>query len=135
MKDEDTGNIAVASEIRRNGHVKLRRIQIGQIVEAERRLVAVYTLDFLIAIPGPQCPQDEVGPISRRKESEPVDAAVFADPVPHLHMIRVCVFGESGCLGLFGGEEALLLLSELKEPPRRFSVRLRHNTILQFSAL
>jgi hypothetical protein len=32
---------------------------------------------------------------------------------------------------LLGGEETLLLLSEFEEPPRRFTVRLRHNTILQ----
>jgi len=133
MKYEDAGNIAVAPETRRNGHVELCRIQIRQIVEAERRAVAVYTLDLLVPVPGPQCPKYEVGPISRRKQSEPVDTAVLADPVPYLHMIGVCVFGESGRLGLLGGEETLLLLSEFKEAPRRFTVRLSHNTILQLS--
>ena len=34
-------------------------------------------------------------------------------------------------LGLLGSEETLLLLGELEEPPRRFTVRLGHNTILQ----
>ena len=43
------------------------------------------------------------------------------------------VFGESGSLGLLRGEEALLLLGDLKEPPRCFAVRLGHNTILQLS--
>ena len=33
--------------------------------------------------------------------------------------------------GLFGREEALLLLGDLEEPPRRFSMRLGHDTILQ----
>jgi hypothetical protein len=46
-------------------------------------------------------------------------------------MIGVGVFGESGRLGLLGGEEALLLLGDLKKSPRRFTVRLGHNTILQ----
>ena len=133
MKYEDAGNIAVAPEIRRNGHVELRRIQIRQIVEAERRVVAVYTLDFLIPVPGPQRPKDEFGPISRRKQSEPVDTAVLADPVPDLDVIRMGVFGESGSLGLLRGEEALLLLGDLEEPPRCFAVRLGHNTILQLS--
>src|ERR1019366_1752930 len=87
MKYEDAGNIAVAPEICRNGHVELRRIQVRQIVEAERRVVAVCTLDFLVPVPGPQCPKDKVGPISRRKQSEPVDTPVLADPVPDLHMI------------------------------------------------
>jgi hypothetical protein len=43
----------------------------------------------------------------------------------------VCVFGEFRSLCLFGGEETLLVLGELKEPPRRFAVRLDHNTIPQ----
>jgi hypothetical protein len=43
------------------------------------------------------------------------------------------IFGESGRLGLLRSEEALLLLGEIEEPPRRFSVRLSHNTILQLS--
>jgi hypothetical protein len=89
MKYEDEGNIAVAPEIRRNGHVELRRIQIRQIVEAERCMVAGCTLDFLVPVPGPQCLKDEVGPISRRKQSEPADTAVLADPVPDMHMIGV----------------------------------------------
>jgi hypothetical protein len=77
-------------------------------------MVAVYALDFLVPVPGPQCPKDEVGPIRCRKQSEPVDAAVLADPVPDLHMIRVCVFGKASRLGLLGGEETLLLFSELE---------------------
>jgi len=61
-----------------------------------------------------------------------LDTAVLADPVSNLHMIGVCVFGESGRLGLLRGKETLLLLGELEEPPRRFTVRLGQNTILQF---
>jgi hypothetical protein len=34
------------------------------------------------------------------------------------------VFSESGGLGLLRGEKALLLLSDFKEPSRRFAVRL-----------
>ena len=130
---EDAGNLAVAPEIRRNCHVELRRIQIRQIVEAERRMVAVYALDFLIPVPGPQRPKDKFGPVCRWKQSEPVDTAVLADPVPDLHMVGMGVLGEPGSLGLLRGEEALLLLGDLEEPPRRFAVRLGHNTILQLS--
>jgi hypothetical protein len=43
------------------------------------------------------------------------------------------IFGKSGRLGLLRSEEALLLLGEIEEPPRRLSVRLGHNTILQLS--
>ena len=131
VQDENPGNLAVAAKTRRNGHVQLRRIQIRQIVEAERRVVTVYTLDLLVPIPRPQRPKDEVGPVRRRKQRDPVNAAVLADPIPDLHVIRVCVFGESCRLGLLRGEEALLLLGDLEEPPRRFAMRLGHNTILQ----
>jgi hypothetical protein len=132
VKYEDVGNIAVAPKIRGNGHMELRWIQIRQIVKAECRMAAVDTLDFLIPISRPQRPKDEVKPISRRKQSEPVDTPVLADPVPGVHIIEVCVFGESGRLGLLGGEKALLLLlGELEEPPRRFTVRLSDSTILQ----
>jgi hypothetical protein len=43
------------------------------------------------------------------------------------------ILGESSGFGLFGREEALLLLGDLEEPPRRFSMRLGHDTILQLS--
>jgi hypothetical protein len=46
-------------------------------------------------------------------------------------MIRVRVFGEASRLGLFGGEETLLLVGELEEPSGRFPVRLGDNTILR----
>ena len=58
---------------------------------------------------------------------------VLADLVPNLHVIGMSILSESGGFGLFGGEETLLLLGNLEEPPRRFSMRLGHNTILQLS--
>ncbi len=108
-------------------------IQERKVEKAERRLMAVHTLHLLVPVPGPQCPQDEIGPIHRRKQREPVDAAVLTNPVPDPHMLGMRVFSESGRLRLFGGEEALLLLGDLEEPPRGFPVRLGHNTILQLS--
>ena len=133
MQHHDARNIAVAPEVRRNCHVELRRVQVGQFVKAQRRLMTVDAFDFFVSVPGPQRPKHEIGSISCRKQREPVDAAVLTDPVPDLHMIRMRVLGESGRFGLLRGEEALLLLGELEEPPRRLSVRLGHNTILQLS--
>src|SRR5260370_28419811 len=102
--------------MRGHGHVELCWGEVGELVQGERRLVTVDAFNFLAPVPGPKCPKDEVGPVSLWKESEPVDAAVFADPVPDLHMIGVCILGESSGFGLLGGEEALLLLGELEEP-------------------
>jgi len=122
MQYEDTWNIAVASEVGRDRHVQLRRVHIRQIVKAERCLVTVDTLHFFIPVPGPERPKHEIGPISRRKERKPVNAAVLSNPVPDLHVVRVCVFCESCSFGLLRGEKALLLLCNLEEPPRCFPV-------------
>ena len=130
---EDAWYLAVTAEIHRHCHVELRWIQIRQIVEAERRMVAVHTLDFLIAVPGPQRPKDKFGPVCRWKQGESIDTAMLANPVPDLDVVRMGVFGESGCLGLLRREESLLLLGNLEKPSRRFAVRLGHNTILQLS--
>ena len=81
--------------------VELRRIQIRQIVEAERRMVAVYTLDLLIAVPGPQRPKDKFGPVCRWKQSESIDTAMLTDPVPDLNMVRMRVLGEPAALACF----------------------------------
>jgi hypothetical protein len=58
---------------------------------------------------------------------------VLADPVSNPDVVRMSVFSEPGGPGLLRGEKALLLLGDLKEPPRRFAVRLGHTTILQLS--
>jgi len=113
--------------------VELRGIQVRQIVEAERRMVAVYTFDFLIAVPGPQRPKDKFGPVRRWKQGKPVDATVLAYSVSNLDVVRMGVLGEPGSFSLLRGEEALLLLGNLKKPSRCFPVRLGHNIILQLS--
>jgi hypothetical protein len=109
------------------------RVQLRQIVKAESCLMAVHAFDFFVPVPRPERPKHEVGSIGGREQGEPVDAAVLADPVADLHMIRMGVLGKSSSLGLLRSEEPLLLLSDLKEPPRRFPMRLGHNTILQLS--
>src|ERR1039458_4047427 len=55
---------------------------------------------------------------------------MFSNPVAGLHMVRVGILGEPGSLGLLRSEVALLLLGQLEEPYRRFSVGLcdKHNT-------
>ena len=64
---ENTGNIAVAPEVRWHGHMDLRRIQVRKFVEAKRSLVTVYTLGLLRSVARPECPKDEIGPISHRE--------------------------------------------------------------------
>lgn len=66
-----------------------------------------------------------------REQGEPVDSPMFADPVPDLHMLGMGVLSEAGGFRLLGGEEALLDLGDLEEPPLCIAVMSRHNTILQ----
>jgi hypothetical protein len=108
MKYKDARNFAVAPEMRRHAHVELSGIQIGKIVQGQRCFVAVYTLDFLVPVPGPKGPKNKIGPIGCWKKREPVDTTVLADPVSYLYMIGMCVFGETGRLGLLGREKTLL---------------------------
>ena len=86
---------------------------------------------LFLPIPRPKRPEDKIGPIRRRKQRESINSPMFADPVPGLDMIRMSAFGESGRLGLLRRKEALLLIGEIEEPTRRFSVRVGHDTILQ----
>jgi hypothetical protein len=95
--------------------------------------MTVNSLYLFLPIPGPERPKYKIGPIRRREQRQAVDTAVFPDPVPGLHMVGMRIFGKSGHLGLLRSEEALLLLGEIEEPPRRLSVRLGHCTILQLS--
>ena len=108
MKYKDARNLAVAPEMRRHGHVELRWIQIRKIVQAQRGIVAVYALDFLVPVPGPKGPKDKVGPIRCGKKRQPVDTTVLTDPVSCVYMVGMCVFGETSRLGLLGREKTLL---------------------------
>ena len=87
------------------------------------------------SIARPERPKDEIGSISHWEQREPVDATVLADPVPNLHVIGMSFLRKSGGFGLFSSEEALRLFGDLDEPPRCFSMRLGHYTVLQLSCV
>src|ERR1035438_311608 len=95
--------------------------------------MTIDTIDLFLPVPRPERPKYKIGPIRRREQRQAVDAAVFPAPVSGLHVVGMRIFGKSGRLGLLRGEEALLLLGEIEEPPRCLSVRLGHCTILQLS--
>ena len=115
MEDKHTGNIAVAPEAFRNSHVNFGWVQVRQFVQAERRLVAENALDCFLPISGPERPEYEIRPVRYWEECQTIDAAVFPNPVPGLYMVRMSILGESGCIGLFRGEESLLLLGNIEQ--------------------
>ena len=95
---ENTGNIAVAPEVRRHGHVDLRWIQVRKFVEAKRRLVA--------RSPPPGC--ETRVPKGRDRADQPsgIERAGryggVAYPVARLHVIGMSILGESGRFGPLG---------------------------------
>ena len=132
MEHDNARDIAVTPEVRRNGHMEFGRVQVGQFMEAQRSLMTIDTIDLFLPVPRPERPKYKIGPIRSGKQRETIDSPMFADPVPSMHMIGMGVLCESSSLGLLRREEALLLFGEVEEPTRCFSVRLCHNTILQF---
>ena len=83
VQNNDTGDFAVPTKTCGHGHMQLRRVKVGQVVEAESGLVAVNAFYLLISIPGPESPERKVGMFRRREQPQPVDAAVLANPVSH----------------------------------------------------
>ena len=100
--------------------------------------MTVDPFDLFLAVPGPERPEDKIGPIRCREQRQAVNAAVFADPVPGLHMVGMRILSEAGGFGLLCRKQALLLLGYVEEPTRRISARLNHmhntTTLLSFCA-
>src|ERR1019366_4523353 len=106
MEHDNARDIAVTPEVRRNGQMELGRVQIRQLIEAQRRLITVNPFYLFLPIPGPERPKYKIGPIRRREQRQAVDAAVFPDPVPGLPVVGMRIFGKSGRLGLLRSEKA-----------------------------
>jgi len=93
---------------RRNRHVELRRHDIGESVERQRRVVTVGALRLPAAIVSPELPQHQIGPGGQREPGESIDTSVLANPVAVAHMMRVGIVGVAGQAGLARGEETAL---------------------------
>ena len=75
------------------------------------------------SLPQEALPQEALPEEALPEESSPPETLTAEPPAD--------VLGEPGCFGLFRSEKALLLVGDLEESPRRLSMRLGHNTILQ----
>jgi hypothetical protein len=53
MEHDNPGNIAVAPEVLRNGHVELCRVEVRQFMETEGSLMTVHPFNFFLPVPGP----------------------------------------------------------------------------------
>jgi hypothetical protein len=68
-----------------------------------------------------------------RKQGEPVNPTILANPVPDLHVVGMGILSEAGGFGLLRREEALLGLGDLEKSPLCLSVTSRHDTIRQLN--
>jgi hypothetical protein len=131
MQNEHAGDFAVSPEVFRDGHVQLRRHYIGKVVKAQRSLMAVDSLLGLSTIPGPERPKHQIRALASRKAGQPIDSAMFPNPVFCLNVVRVSILREPRSFSLFRREETLLVFSNLVEPFGGLSSLVVHITILQ----
>jgi hypothetical protein len=131
MQDEHAGDFTISPEAFWYRHVQLCWHCVRKIVKAQSSLMAVDSLRDLFAIPRPERPKHQVGPLASRKAGQPIDSPMLTNPVPHLNVVRVSILREPRSFGLLRREEALLAFRDFVEPLRGFFALFRHNTILQ----
>src|ERR1017187_9484046 len=103
----------------RDGHVQLSGVEIGEFIKTQSGLVTLNAFGRLIPIPCPQCPLHQIGMFGHRKQGEPVNPTILANPIPDLHVVGMGVLSEAGGFRLLRREEALLGLCDLERSPLR----------------
>ena len=95
--------------------MELRGVQIGPVVKAEHRAVAVARPPRFPRSGSVTTEPKGRGRAGRSPETGRAgNTAVLPDPFPHLHVIGMGVLGESSDLSLLRSEKALLLSANSK---------------------
>lgn len=81
---------------------------VGQLMKCEGSLVAEDAFGLVLAIAGPEPPDDEVWPCGQRVQGQAEDATMFADPVSCVDVVIALRGGVTEGGGLFGRKEAAL---------------------------
>src|ERR1700721_2598031 len=84
-------------------------------MKSEGRVMAVGPIRVLLPILGPEIPEHQIGALRSRKIGKPVDSAMLADPVSHVHVVGMRLFREPRANSLLRGKEALLGLGYFVE--------------------
>src|ERR1700729_3385644 len=95
-------------------------------MKAEGRVMAVGPIRVLLQILGPEIPEHQIGALRSRKTGKPVDAAMLADPVSHVHVVGMRLFREPRANSLLRGKESLLGLGHFVELVGGLLVGSRH---------
>src|SRR5436309_3120115 len=130
VQNNDTGDFAVPTKTCGHGHMQLRRVKVGQVVEAESGLVAVNAFYLLISIPGPESPERKVGLFRRREQPQPGRCRGARESSFRRSHDTGGVLGKARGLSLFRSKETLLSFGYFVEAAESFFVRLSHAIIL-----
>jgi hypothetical protein len=103
------------AEVGGEGHVDARWHRISELVERKRGLVAEDALRLILAIAGPEPPNDEVWAGGERVGGETEDSAVLAGPVTNVYMVVALGRGVAERGGLLGREEPVLRCRKVNE--------------------
>jgi hypothetical protein len=131
MQDKHAGDLTISPETSRHSHVQLRWHYVREIVKAQSSLMTVDSLGHLCPVSGPKGPKYEVGPLASRKAGQPIDSAMFTNPVSRLNVVWVSILSKPRSLSLLRREETLLVFCNLVEPLDGFFALFMHSTILQ----
>ena len=104
-----------AAKARWHRDVQSCRVGVGEIVKAERCLVTVYSCRLIAPVTGPEHPEDQVRPVWLGKPRQPVNAAMFANPIPGSYVVNPIVARVSERRRLLRSKVATLRFCELVE--------------------
>ena len=115
MQTKHLGDWSSAAKVCGYGEIQSCRICVSEFVEAERGLVTEDSCGPVAPVARPEHPEDQVRAVRLRESCDPVNSAMFADPIASADVVDSLVAGvsERGCL--LRSEVATLRFRELVE--------------------
>ena len=102
-----------------NRHVQLGGHDVGKLLKAQSRVVAVSALGNFLAVLRPKIPEHQIRAVGCRKLRQAIDSAMLADPISDADVVRMSFLAKSRVYGLLGGEETLLRFGGFVQPSLR----------------
>ena len=115
MQTKDLRDRSSTAKTGRHCEVQPCRICVSEIVEAERGMVTEDSSRPVAPVTRPEHPEDQVRSVRFRESREPVNSAMFADPIAGADVVDSFVARVSKRGRLLRCEVATLRLGELVE--------------------